>query len=106
MKYQTTLKVFEACQYTGPGCDFQLEGVDLKMNHGVSGYARKLAYIFHPVKGPIVVRPKDYVAIIDDEVMVLPQAMFEKSYETMNENKKRARNVSSEDKDGLKSALS
>lgn len=105
MKYQTKMKTFEACQYVGPGKPFELEGVNLKSNEGTSGYARKLAYILHPLKGPIVVRPMDYVMVIDDEVMVMPPSAFEKSYEPLKEIKKSGKRKVVEDNAEKASAL-
>lgn len=105
MKYQTKLKIFEACQYQGPGKPFELEGVDLKSNEGTSGYARKLAYIYHQSKGPIVVRPMDYVMVIDGEVIVMPPQSFEKSYELLKEPKKSVKRKTVEDNTSSAAAL-
>jgi hypothetical protein len=88
MKYQTKLNIIDADQYKGPGKPFELPGVQLKSNEGTGGYAKKLAYIFHPMKGPVVVRPMDYVLVDNGEVMVMSPHAFEKLYEPLTDNNK------------------
>lgn len=79
-KYQTKVKVVNACQFLGHEKPFKLEGVELKKWEGLSGYEAKMGYIEH-LGRTIRVRPMHWVVKDGDEIVVLTPTQFADNYE-------------------------